>query len=453
MRGSSNIKAKIYFSFVIGFGFLVVFHLFKEMDTGQLDWLGFFLFVLLAILAEWLPVKLPHGGTVSVGFAMWCAAIFLFQPFFAALVAIVAIIGDIFADRRDTGKWLLQVCFNSGQLAISVGVSALLFQYLKYTLPAGSLFMGIAAIASWLTLLIINTSLVTVAFAFSRGLSPQAVWISNMRWAIPNSLALMPLGYLIAQIYLQSGPWGVILFFIPLLIARYSFQAYIDLRENFLDTIRSLTAALDAKDPYTRGHSDRVAGYVVEIARRLKMPEDQVEDLKYIALLHDAGKIGTSEQILHKPGRLNDDEFQKMQCHSAIGADIVRNVKMLAKGAEIIRHHHERWDGRGYPDGKKGDEIPVSSRIIAVADAFDAMISDRPYRAAMSPEAALQEITRCAGTQLDPRIVQAFVDIYPSLSQTAKGFATGPGTRVAASSKDSQIPPGSFCQQENYTTI
>ena len=448
--GNQSNKAKVYFSFVIGFGFLVVFRLFKELDAGQMDWMGFFLFVLLAILAEWLPVKLPHGGTVSVGFAVWCAALFLFPPFFAALVAMI---GDFFADRRGTGKWLLQMGFNSGQLAISVGVSALLFQYLKYTLPEGSLFIGIAAIVSWLTLLIINTGLVTVAFAFSRGLSPQAVWISNMRWAIPNSMALMPLGYLIAQIHLQIGVWGVILFFVPLMIARYSFQAYIDLRENFLDTIRSLTAALDAKDPYTRGHSDRVAGYAVEIARRLRIPEDQVEDLKYIALLHDAGKIGTSEQILHKPGRLNDDEFQKMQCHSAIGADIVRNVKMLAKGAEIIRHHHERWDGRGYPDGKKGDEIPVSSRIIAVSDAFDAMISDRPYRAAMLPEAALQEITRCAGTQLDPRMVQAFVDLYPSLPQTAKGSATGPGIRAVASSKDDQIPPGSYCQQENYTTI
>ncbi|MEW6662184.1 MAG: HD-GYP domain-containing protein [Bacillota bacterium] len=417
---------------------------------GQVEWVSFFLFALLAVLAEWLPVRLPRGGTVSVGFAVWCAAIFLFDPLIAVIVAVV---GDLGSDRRGAKNWLMEIAFNSSQMIIAIGTAGLLFHYLKSMLPEKAFYTGIAAFGSWFMLLILNVALVTLALAFTRSLSFIAVWISNMRWAMPNSLALMPLGYLIAQIHLHAGVWGVVLFFIPLLIARYSFQAYIDLRENFLDTIRSLTAALDAKDPYTRGHSDRVAGYAVDIARRLRMPEDQVEDLKYIALLHDAGKIGTSEQILNKPGRLNDDEFQQMQCHSAIGADIVRNVKMLAKGAEIIRHHHERWDGCGYPDGLKGDEIPIGSRIIAVADAFDAMTSDRPYRAAMTPEAALQEILRCAGTQLDPQIVQAFVDIYPSLPQTAKGFAVGPGIGAVASRKDNQIPPGSYYQQENYTTI
>jgi putative nucleotidyltransferase with HDIG domain len=440
----------LYLSTVIIASVLFLVHLINYAPLGEIDKVSFFLFALLAILAEWLPVKLPRNGTVSVGFAVWCAAIYLFSPLIAV---IIAVLGELFNDWRRMNKWLLEITFNSSQKIIAIGTAALLFDYLKGILPDTAYYIGIAAFASWFVLLILNVALVTLVMAITRGQSLFAVWIGNMRWAMPNSLALMPLGYLIAQIHLYTGVWGVVLFFIPLMIARYSFQAYIDLRENFLDTIKSLSAALDAKDPYTRGHSDRVAFYAVEIAKRLKMPEEQVEDLKNIALLHDAGKIGTSEQILQKPGRLDSCERKEMQEHPVVGADIVQNVKMLAKGAEIIRHHHERWDGCGYPDGLKGDMIPIGSRIIAVADAFDAMTSDRPYRLTMTQEAALQEIICCAGTQLDPQVVQAFIDIYPFLPQAAKASATGPGIGAAVAGKDLHVPPGSYYHQENYSTI
>ncbi|HED23906.1 MAG TPA: HD-GYP domain-containing protein, partial [Firmicutes bacterium] len=183
----------------------------------------------------------------------------------------------------------------------------------------------------------------------------------------------------------------------------------------FLDAIKSLSVAIDAKDPYTRGHSSRVADYAVSLARELRWPEDRIEFLQYIALIHDVGKVAVPEDILRKKSLLSNEEFAVMRTHSEAGADILKGIKYFSAGSDIIRHHHERWDGSGYPDKIAGEEIPEGARILAVADAFDAMTSDRPYRKSLSSEIALQELQDCAGTQFDPKIVNAFINIYPQV--------------------------------------
>ena len=183
-------------------------------------------------------------------------------------------------------------------------------------------------------------------------------------------------------------------------------------RELFISSIRAFAAAIDAKDPYTRGHSERVARYSRAIARYLGLPKDIQERVWISAVLHDIGKIGVEDQVLLKMGRLTDDDFEKMKQHPVIGADIVEPISALRDMLPGIRWHHEAWNGGGYPDGLKGEEIPMMARIIGVADTFDAITTNRPYQTASPPEFALKTIKKLTGTRFDARIVTAFLLAY-----------------------------------------
>lgn len=193
---------------------------------------------------------------------------------------------------------------------------------------------------------------------------------------------------------------------------------YDELRRSFLETVAALAQAVDAKDPYTRGHSERVTDLALSIAQELKVPPDDMDTLRTAAVLHDIGKIGIAEQILRKPGPLNDQEWTAMRTHPDLGADIVGPVSALHRVVPVLQHHHERWDGSGYPSGLSGEDIPLGSRILAVADAYEAMTSDRAYRAAMPVPQAMTILKEGAGRQWDPRVVHAFVRLMePETSQ------------------------------------
>ncbi len=183
------------------------------------------------------------------------------------------------------------------------------------------------------------------------------------------------------------------------------------LQEAYLATVRALAAAVDAKDPYTRGHSDRVAVYAKAMAEALDLSIDQTTALEMAAYLHDIGKIGVRETILLKPGKLDDEEMTQMRHHPLIGASILRPVAFPWPIAPVVRHHHEHYDGRGYPAGLKGEEIPVLARVLTVADAYEAMTSDRPYRRGCTRQEALDELERCRGTHFDPKIIDAFLGV------------------------------------------
>lgn len=191
-------------------------------------------------------------------------------------------------------------------------------------------------------------------------------------------------------------------------IALENAQLYKEMQQLFEDSIKSLANAIDAKDPYTNGHSQRVTEYSVEIGKELGFDDDALENLEYMAVLHDVGKIGISDNILNKQAQLDNDEFAIMKTHTLIGARILSGMKSLSRFTTGAKYHHEKYDGSGYFEKIAGKDIPFEARIISVADTYDAMTTDRPYRKGLSHEDAVSEINRCSGTQFDPEVVTCF---------------------------------------------
>ena len=188
-------------------------------------------------------------------------------------------------------------------------------------------------------------------------------------------------------------------------------DAYSDLEKAYLDMVETLRFTVEAKDPYTRGHSDRVSAYSVLIGQHLGLSDSDINTLKIGGLFHDIGKIGIPDSILLKDSKLTDDEYSEIKNHPSIGAHILCNAKVFQDIIPIVKHHHERYDGKGYPSQLAGEDIPYFARIAAVADTFDAMTSKRTYRDALPLEVVKAEIERCAGTQFDPKIAKVFLDI------------------------------------------
>jgi HD-GYP domain-containing protein (c-di-GMP phosphodiesterase class II) len=194
-------------------------------------------------------------------------------------------------------------------------------------------------------------------------------------------------------------------------IALENSRLFSNLEKTYFDTIAALAAAIDAKDHYTHGHSEKVMEYSVAIAEELHLDDKEVTAIKFAGLLHDVGKIGIDDNILKKPGMLTPEERAEIEKHPVYGSKIVEKVDFLKTIGSLTFHHHERWDGKGYPDKLKGEQIPMGARILCVADTFDAMTSSRSYRSALPEEVAVEEIKRCSGSQFDPRIVKAFLNV------------------------------------------
>jgi len=188
-------------------------------------------------------------------------------------------------------------------------------------------------------------------------------------------------------------------------------ELYKHMQDTYLGTIQTLARAIDAKDPYTKGHSDRVTHYAVKVAREMKLSESEVRNIEYASLIHDIGKIGIQEAILSKRGKLSDTEYEILKMHPLIGESIITPVKFLNGIAPLILYHHERFDGKGYLEGLSGEKIPLGARIISVADAFDAMTSDRPYRKGFTEEDARRELEKESGRRFDPEVVKAFLNL------------------------------------------
>jgi putative nucleotidyltransferase with HDIG domain len=250
------------------------------------------------------------------------------------------------------------------------------------------------------------------------------VWREAFSWVIASQVALGLLGLAIAQIMAIEGPLGFALFVVPLVVARQTHSRYISLRETYAETVRSLVAALEAKDPYTKGHSVRVARITVAVARQMGFEDAEVERIEYAALLHDLGKIGISRSVLSKPGTLTDDEFDKIREHPDIAARILESVPFLEDVRPVVQDHHERVDGLGYGRGLVGEDLSTAARILAAADSYDAMTADRPYRGAMPQAAAVAELRANTGTQFDPDVVDALIAVLPALTEDEEAHSS-----------------------------
>jgi len=401
------LKLKVYIGAVTGLAIALFIYLASSLPLTTDMWWVLTFFIILNTIAEFMPVELPVGGNVTIGFPIDFVVILIYGPAFAICVTFMGeILGDIFNRKTIWYKTL----FNASQYALSAGVAGIVYQKLggvvglvnisNYIIPA-----AICAIIYFL----INSNLFMIVVSLSEEVSILSVWKKQIRGTLATYIALAPIGFIMALVYTNIGVWGIILFFFPLFLARRSFELYTKMRKVYLETIRALAAAIDAKDPYTKGHSERVAQLSVALAQDLHLSDRDIENIEYTALLHDIGKIGIDDRILSKSSELSNEEFKKIKEHPIIGANIIEPVDFLKNSYEAIYHHHERYNGGGYPDGLKAKDIPLCARIIGVADAYDAMGSDRPYRKKLSKEKILKEFTEQSGKQFDPQIVNALM--------------------------------------------
>jgi HD-GYP domain-containing protein (c-di-GMP phosphodiesterase class II) len=208
-------------------------------------------------------------------------------------------------------------------------------------------------------------------------------------------------------LHIVMGWESILLLLMPLLVARHVFQAAFTMQGAYDDTVKGLVAAIEAKDPYTRGHAQRVSLLAEMTARAYGLSEERCRAIRYSALMHDVGKLGVLSRVLKKPGKLTPEEYEHMKVHPDRGVEIVAEIDLLQEAIDGVRHHHERMDGHGYPGGLVGDQIPLFARLIMVCDAFDSMTSTRVYRVAKTVEEAFVELRRCAGTQFDEASLDA----------------------------------------------
>lgn len=376
-------------------------------------------FVLLSIISESFIIQITEDKYISTGFAVGLAGILTFSPLLAAVIIFLGTTLKIYYEEGHYyhlfNSSVYKRIFNGCAYAIGAFVSGTVYQFMAQNLSFDKVY-GMSLIGLALTILTyvcVNVFLFTILYAIIDQ-RPLRVIMKEMQWVISNFIGISPIGIIMALAYQKSGWFMVLLILGPLIMARYSFKLYIDMKQQYFDTIKTLSNALDAKDNYTNGHSMRVAELSAAIAGKMQMLPHQVETIKTAALLHDIGKIGIADAIINKPGRLEMSEIYEIRRHPEIGEQILKDVKALKRIAKIVRHHHERYDGNGYPDSLIGDQIPIESAIISVADAYDAMTSNRIYRLAMTIERATSAIQNERGMQFHPEVVDAFLKCAPT---------------------------------------
>jgi len=425
-------RALIYVTGVFVAGLLAIAYFGPQLDTSDVG--GLVILAIIAVVFGRTRIPIYGETTVSIAAVGDVAIALLFGPAGAALISPLVTLST-----NSSGAWYKRL-FNVGSdVLVNVATASL-----AWGLMGGGFHSDLWAIPITLLAVVVyyvlNIGLVTVAVSLATRTSLVHVWREKFEWLLPHYAVFGLLGLALAVAYHGMGYLGLLAFVAPPLMLRFSIKQYVDktaqnveelnkrnrelqkanhdilgmaeqLRETYDGTLEALVSALDARDRETKGHSLRVAKYMMEVAFHMGIQPGTEEwvDMQRGGLLHDIGKIGVSDTILHKPDKLTEEEWVDMRRHPKIGHDMLKDIGFLAGAAKIVLAHHERFDGKGYPRGLATDEIPLGARIFVLADTFDAMTSDRPYRKALSVQAAREEIIRCSGTQFDPRCVQAFL--------------------------------------------
>ena len=402
----------------------------RDLRFEAIDPLMLAILVTLAAVTQRMPVFLFRSSAISVSFAAVIASYVLYGSGVGVLVALIQAGVNAFTPTR---KPLVKAAFNAGSLATSAFVAGELFRLLAPERgDIAATLMGVAVSAFGYFL--VNTALTAGVIALSERQPFFSVWRTNYSWMPLNFLATAAQGAALALASQALGVFGVLVFTLPLAVAWYSFRLYMSkssevrarnaelqsvndmlkrtndrLEESHLSVIGALIGALEAKENARAAAAAQTMANAVAVAERLGLAADEVAAIKLGALFHDIGTIGVPETVLRKPGALDAAEWNEVKAHATIGANLLSNVPMLERVRPIVLSHHERYDGTGYPMGLKEDQIPLAAQIVAVADAYQAMIEARPYRGAMTTQDATSELRRNAGTQFNPVVVEAFI--------------------------------------------
>ena len=382
-------------------------------------------FVFVATLLETLNTQLRLSAKGSTSFIMHMSAALLFGAWWGAVVAAVStFFGEVLRANP-----AIKLIFNVSQRILAVSLACIIYQAIGGQLPPSYLF-GHEALASQAVqrdlgvffvfatvYFLVNSTAVNSAIVLSSERSFREVWNLNTRGVLLYDVAASAIALLVGWLYARFDSWlgfgslGLIGVIVPIVAMRHVYGLYHQLEDSGQELLQVMVKAIEARDPYTSGHSVRVSELSRAIAVELGLPAREIEQIETSALLHDVGKIHEEfAPLLRKEGRLTDDETALMQTHSTKSADLVGIIsKFRGFIQDSVRHHHERWDGQGYPAGLSGKTIPLGSRIILISDTVDAMTTDRPYRKRLPLEVVIAELQKCKGTQFDPELVEVAI--------------------------------------------
>jgi putative nucleotidyltransferase with HDIG domain len=438
----------MYVLFVAALGAAALAQSLRGVSFAGIDPLMLAILVALAAAAQRMPVFLFRSSAISISFAAVIASYVLYGSDVAVLVSLFQAGVNAFTPKR---KPLIKAAFNAGSLATSAFVGGHVYVVVGGQVPPGDIALTLLAVAvSALAYFLVNTGTTALVIAISERQGFLSVWRTNYSWMPVNFLATAAQGAALALASQALGVFGVVVFTLPLGVAWYSFKLYMAkssevrarneelqsvndmlrktndrLEESHLSVIGALVGALEAKEKLTASHSGHTMLYAMRVAETLGLSQDDIATIKLGALFHDIGKIGVPEHLLRKQGQLSADEWAEVRAHPVIGANLLANVPMLDKIRPIVLAHHERYDGTGYPNGLRADQIPLAAQIISVADAFEAMTGERPYRKPMTRKQALRELRSCAGTQFNPVVVEAFIrTVVRERRKAARGVAS-----------------------------
>ncbi len=393
------------------------------------DPIKFLCYLALAIAASFLKIKLPGvNGTMSVNFLFVLLGV-LELGFGETLLLGMAEV--VVQSLWNSSKQLkpIHVIFNASQFSVGTAVAWGMYQLLTRGILHGAAALALILVA--ITYFAFNTLAVAVVVRLSEGRPVLKIWTESYFWSFPYYLAGAAITALVSFLNRHIGWQSSLLVFPPVYLMYRSYRLYLGKLENekrhaeqvsriHLRTIEALALAIEAKDHTTHDHLQRVRVYAMELAKELELNEDEKEALRAAAVLHDIGKLAVPEHIISKPGKLTPEEFEKMKVHPLVGAEILEQVDFPYPVVPIVHAHHEKWDGSGYPDGLKGEAIPIGARILAAVDCLDALASDRQYRKALPLDEAMARVKADAGKSFDPQIVEILSRRYVEWERMAK---------------------------------
>ncbi len=386
-----------------------VYLLVRDFSITGLAWPALLFFFFFLVLADTkLGSAQVTGGRVLSSKSIVLAVIVLFGAAPAAVMEGASALLRGFVIQRTSAR---KAVFNAAMLATAAGTAGVVYHAMPWSDSFDGPLFFVPLTVAMLAHSVINHVLLATIISLDNRVPFDRVYRRNFSWVRLRSLLDLPFAAMVTLLYLQAGSWTLLLFLFPVLVLYQSDKLFQRIKEAHINSIAALTTALEADEPYTHGHSYRVAKYALRLGRALGMNDEELEVLEYGGLLHDIGKIAITNDIICKPGRLTETEFAVIKTHPTIGADIVEQIKFLRDATDLVRHHHERPDGKGYPHGLRNGEISLGCHILNVCDAFDAMTSDRPYRRALSSAKAIEELVRYRGTQFYAPVVDTVVKL------------------------------------------